>query len=147
MLSVQDLEVQNIELEEANQKLQKELSVLRTLAKEAIMEKKKSQTALETLKHQVVHLLGEHDMVPKQESAKKKEGEKQEAPTPASTGDSCSSISAAMQFFWQTSVGLDAVHKLSVKMLAVMLQSCVCNCESCLAGCCDAGGVYIPLAV
>ncbi|KAL3145828.1 hypothetical protein ABBQ38_015201 [Trebouxia sp. C0009 RCD-2024] len=65
---MRDLEVQNNELVEANQKLQKELNALRSLAKEAIMEKKKSQTALETLKHQVVHLLGQHDMVPKQGS-------------------------------------------------------------------------------
>lgn len=68
VLSTQDLEMQNNELVEANQKLQKELNALRNLAKEAIMEKKKSQTALETLKHQVVHLLGQHDMVPKQSS-------------------------------------------------------------------------------
>jgi len=54
------LEVQNIELVEANEKLQKELGMLRGLAKEAILEKKKSQAALEALKHQVVHLLGEH---------------------------------------------------------------------------------------
>lgn len=112
--------MQNNELVGTNQKLQKELSVLRTLAKEAIMEKKKSQTALETLKHQVVHLLGEHDMVPKQELAKKKEGARQEPPTPASTGDFCSSYSAAV-LFWQTSFGLVAVSKLSVRMLAVML--------------------------
>ncbi len=52
--------MQNIELVEANEKLQKELGMLRGLAKEAILEKKKSQTALEALKHQVVHLLGEH---------------------------------------------------------------------------------------
>ena len=68
--------MQNNELVEANQKLQKELNALRSLAKEAIVEKKKSQTALETLKHQVVHLLGQHDMVPKQGS-----------PTHASQGD------------------------------------------------------------
>ena len=104
LLSVQDLEVQNNELVEANQKLQKELSTLRTLAKEAIIEKKKSQTALETLKHQVVHLLGEHDMVPKQELAKKKEGARQEPPTSTSTGDLCSGNSAAV-LFWHTSWG------------------------------------------
>ncbi len=57
---MQDLEVQNIELVEANEKLQKELGMLRGLAKEAILEKKKSQAALEALKHQVVHLLGKH---------------------------------------------------------------------------------------
>lgn len=90
--------MQNNELVEANQKLQKELSALRTLAKEAVMEKKKSQTALETLKHQVVHLLGEHDMVPKQDLAKKNEGPRQEPPTPASTGDLCSSNPAAVSF-------------------------------------------------
>ena len=56
----QDLEVQNIELVEVNEKLQKELGMLRGLAKEAILEKKKSQSAFEALKHQVVHLLGEH---------------------------------------------------------------------------------------
>lgn len=69
MCTIQDLEVQNNELVEANEKLQKELSMLRSLAKEAIVEKKKSQAALEALKHQVVHLLGEHNMVPKQETA------------------------------------------------------------------------------
>lgn len=68
MCTVQDLEVQNNELVEANEKLQKELGMLRSLAKEAIVEKKKSQAALEALKHQVVHLLGEHNMVPKQET-------------------------------------------------------------------------------
>ena len=83
--------MQNNELVKGNQKLQKELSVLRTLAKEAIVEKKKSQTALETLKHQVVHLLGQHDMVTKQELAKKREGERQEPRTSALTGDLCSS--------------------------------------------------------
>lgn len=57
---MQDLEVQNIELVEANEKLQKELGMLRGLAKEAILEKKKSQAALEVLKHQVLHLLEEH---------------------------------------------------------------------------------------
>lgn len=76
----QDLEVQNNELVEANEKLQKELGTLRNLAKEAILEKKKSQTALETLKHQVVHLLGEHNKLPKQEPGK------QDA-APLSTGD------------------------------------------------------------
>ena len=68
MCTVQDLEVQNNELVEANEKLQKELGMLRSLAKEAIVEKKKSQAALEALKHQVVHLLGEHNMVPKQDT-------------------------------------------------------------------------------
>jgi len=62
--------VQNNELVEANEKLQKEMGMLRTLAKEAILEKKKSQAALETLKHRVVHLLGEHNMVPKQDALK-----------------------------------------------------------------------------
>ena len=52
--------MQNIELVEVNEKLQKELGMLRGLAKEAILEKKKSQAALEVLKHQVVHLLEEH---------------------------------------------------------------------------------------
>lgn len=98
LVSVQDLEVQNNELVKGNQKLQKELSVLRTLAKEAIMEKKKSQTALETLKHQVVHLLGQHDMVTQQELAKQREGERQQPPAPASTGDLCSSNLAAELF-------------------------------------------------
>ena len=114
--------MQNSELVEANQKLQKELSALRTLAKEAVMEKKKSQTALETLKHQVVHLLGEHDVVPKQELVKKKEGARQEPPNPASTGDLCSSNSAFSANLFEPI----AVGKLSVKILAVMLQSCPC---------------------
>lgn len=61
---MQDLEVQNNELVEANEKLQKEMGLLRTVAKEALLEKKKSQSALESLKHQVVHLLGEHNMLP-----------------------------------------------------------------------------------
>ena len=52
--------MQNNELVEANEKLLKEMGMLRGLAKEAILEKKKSQAALEALKHQVVHLLGEH---------------------------------------------------------------------------------------
>ena len=81
LLSVQDLEVQNNELVEANEKLQKEVGLLHNLAKEAILEKKKSQTALETLKHQVVHLLGERNLLPKQDPGQK-------IPSPiASTGN------------------------------------------------------------
>lgn len=72
--------MQNNELVEANEKLQKELSMLRNLAKEAILEKKKSQSALESLKHQVVHLLGEHNRVPKQDP------NQQDQAQPASTG-------------------------------------------------------------
>lgn len=79
--------MQNNKLIEANQKLQKELSALRSVAKEAISEKKRSQAALETLKHKVVHLLGEHDMVPKQDPAKKQKTAGQQAPMPSSTGD------------------------------------------------------------
>lgn len=66
----QDLEVQNNELVEANEKLQKEMGLLRIVAKEALLEKKKSQSALESLKHQVVHLLGEHNILPKQGTLK-----------------------------------------------------------------------------
>ena len=77
--------MQNNELVEANEKLLKEVALLRNLAKDAISEKKKSQTALETLRHQVVHMLGEHDMVPKQDAAKQDAG-KQEAAPPTSTG-------------------------------------------------------------
>ena len=83
---LQDLEVQNNELVEANEKLQKELSMLRSLAKEAILEKKKSQAALEGLKHQVVQMLTERKILPKQE------GPEQDAVPPASTG-ACSSSS------------------------------------------------------
>lgn len=86
-MPVQDLEVQNNKLVEANQKLQKELSALRSVAKEAISEKKRSQAALETLKHKVVHLLGEHDIVPKQDPTKKQKPAGQEAAMHASTGD------------------------------------------------------------
>lgn len=77
---MQDLEGQNIELVEANEKLQKELGMLRSLAKEAILEKKKSQAALEALKHQVVHLLGEHTRVAQQGAPK------QDPAAPPSTG-------------------------------------------------------------
>lgn len=62
--------MQNNELVEANEKLQKEMGLLRTVAKEALLEKKKSQSALESLKHQVVHLLGEHNILPKQGTLK-----------------------------------------------------------------------------
>ena len=48
--------MQNNGLVEANEKLQKELSMLRNVVKEALLEKKKSQTALEALKHQVAPL-------------------------------------------------------------------------------------------
>lgn len=58
--------MQNNELVEANEKLLKEMGMLRGLAKEAILEKKKSQAALEALKHQVVHLLGEHTRLAQQ---------------------------------------------------------------------------------
>ena len=67
--------MQNNELVEANEKLQKELSMLRNLAKEAILEKKKSQSALESLKHQVVHA-----MLPKQDPNHRDQAQ------PASTG-------------------------------------------------------------
>ena len=70
LIILQDLEVQNNELVEANEKLQKEMSMLRSLAKEAILEKKKSQAALEALKHQVVHLLGDHNRLAKQGTLK-----------------------------------------------------------------------------
>lgn len=50
---VQDLEVQNNELVDINEKLQKEVAALRNMAKEALLEKKKSQAALEAFKHQV----------------------------------------------------------------------------------------------
>ena len=83
---LQDLEVQNNELVEANEKLQKEMVALRSLAKEAILEKKKSQAALETLKHQVVQLLAERNMLPKQ-IPKQEEQDLNPAP-PASTGKS-----------------------------------------------------------
>ena len=53
---LQDLEVQNLELVEFNEKLQKEVAALRSLAKEALLEKKKSQAALEAFKHQVSHI-------------------------------------------------------------------------------------------
>lgn len=81
---MQDLEVQNNELVEANEKLQKEMAALRSLAKEAILEKKKSQAALETLKHQVVQLLAERNMLPKQ--IPKQEEQELNPPPPASTG-------------------------------------------------------------
>ena len=45
--------MQNQELVDLNEKLQKEVAMLRNMAKEAILEKKKSQAALEAFKHQV----------------------------------------------------------------------------------------------
>lgn len=50
---MQDLEVTNQELVDINEKLQKEIAMLRNMAKEAVLEKKKSQAALEAFKHQV----------------------------------------------------------------------------------------------
>ena len=65
------MEVQNNTLVERNEKLQKEVGALRTLAKEAFHEKKKTQAVLEALKHQVAHLLGgQHHTVSEQESKK-----------------------------------------------------------------------------
>ena len=82
--TLQDLEVQNNELVEANEKLQKEMAALRSFAKEAILEKKKSQAALETLKDQVVQLLGERNMLPKH--LPKQEDQGLNPAPPASTG-------------------------------------------------------------
>ena len=78
--------MQNNELVEANEKLQKEMAALRSLAKDAILEKKKSQAALETLKHQVVQLLAERNMLTKQ--IPKQEEQELNPPPPASTGKS-----------------------------------------------------------
>lgn len=81
---LQDLEVQTNELAEANERLQKEVGLLRNLAKEALLEKKKSQSALEALKHQVVQLLADRQALTVQQ-----EGQTQDASPPASTGGAC----------------------------------------------------------
>ncbi|DBA80522.1 TPA: hypothetical protein ACH3X1_007790 [Trebouxia sp. C0004] len=112
---MQDLEVQNNELVEANEMLQKEMSMLRGLAKEAILEKKKSQAALEALKHQVVHMLGEHTRVAKQGTLKQGP-----AAQPSTAGSDSNASGSGQLAFAAPSSTSDASPKTGSGHLAVM---------------------------